>query len=89
MRSRDLECDDPRATCLGEFCKPTFRGSEMNHVSVFLEHIDLLNCLNGLHVELLQRSLQLLVIGARSLVHFLLFSPWCSFAPKSQNASAS
>lgn len=74
---------------LGNFRKPTFRSSEVNHISVFLKHVDLLNRLNGLHVELLQGSLQLLVVGARRLVHFLLFSSWCSFAPKSQNASAS
>ena len=69
---------------LGDSRKLTFRSSEVNHISVFLEHVDLLNRLNGLHVELLQGSLQLLVVSARGLVHFLLFSSWCSFASKSR-----
>ena len=73
---------------VGGNCKPTFRSSEMNHIAVFLKHVDLLNRLNGLHIELLQGSLQLLVVSARRLMHFLLFSSWCSFAPESQNISA-
>ena len=36
----------------------------MNHVSVFLEHVDLLNRLDRLDVEFLKRGLQLLVVGA-------------------------
>ena len=44
---------------------------EVDDVAVALEHVDLLNCLDGLDVELLQRSLQLLVVGARALVDLL------------------
>lgn len=38
----------------------------MDNVSIALEHVDLLNRLDGLDIELLQRLLQLLVIGARA-----------------------
>lgn len=41
----------------------------MDDVSVLLEHVDLLNGLDRLHVHLLQRRLQLLVVGAGGLVH--------------------
>lgn len=43
----------------------------MDDVAIFLEHVDLLDGLDGLHVHLLQRSLQLLVIGAGRLVDLL------------------
>jgi hypothetical protein len=46
----------------------------MNHLTVLLEHVDLLNCLDGLHVQLLQRSLQFLVICPGGLVHPLSLS---------------
>ena len=36
----------------------------MDDVAVLLEHVDLLNGLDGLDVELLQRRLELLVVGA-------------------------
>lgn len=35
----------------------------MYHVAVLLEHVNLLDCLNWLHIQLLERGLQLLVIG--------------------------
>lgn len=38
----------------------------MDDISVLLEHVDLLNGLDRLDVELLQRGLELLVIGARA-----------------------
>lgn len=41
----------------------------MNDVSVLLEHVDLLNGLDGLHVHLLQSGLELLVVGAGGLVN--------------------
>lgn len=51
--------------CLGGVHqKHTLGGSEVNHVAIALEHVDLLNSLDGLHVELLERLLQLLVVGA-------------------------
>jgi len=47
----------------------TLRSSKVDDVSVLLEHVDLLNGLDRLHVHLLQRRLQLLVVGAGGLVH--------------------
>ena len=47
----------------------------MNDIAVALEHVDLLNCLDGLHIQLLQRRLQLLVIGAGASDDLLDFSP--------------
>lgn len=43
----------------------------MDDISVGLEHVDLLNGLDWLNIELLQRSLQLLVIGTGALVDLL------------------
>ena len=43
----------------------------MDHVSVLLEHVDLLDRLDGLDVHLLERRLELLVVGARRLVDLL------------------
>ena len=40
----------------------------MDDVAVLLEHVDLLDSLDGLHVHLLQGCLQLLVVGAGGLV---------------------
>lgn len=48
----------------------------MYHIAVFLEHVDLLNCLDWLNVQLLQGSLELLVISARGLVNLLCFPSW-------------
>jgi hypothetical protein len=52
----------------------------MNDVSVFLEHVDLLDRLDGLDVKLLERGLQLLVVGAGRLVDFLGLAARCAFA---------
>jgi hypothetical protein len=38
----------------------------VNNVAVTLEHVDLLNCLDGLDVQLLEDGLELLVIVAAS-----------------------
>lgn len=43
----------------------------MDDVAVGLEHVDLLNRLDGLDIELLQRRLQLLVVHSRALVNLL------------------
>lgn len=43
----------------------------MNDVAVALEHVDLLDGLDGLDVELLQGGLELLVVTARALVDLL------------------
>lgn len=45
----------------------TLRRRKVNHIPVLLEHVDLLDGLDRLHIELLQRRLKLLVVGARSL----------------------
>lgn len=37
---------------------------EMDHIAVLLEHVNLLDGLDGLDIELLERSLQFLVVGA-------------------------
>lgn len=52
----------------------------MNHIPILLEHVDFLNGLNRLHIELLKRRLQLLVIRARSLMDFFHLSPGGAFA---------
>ena len=49
----------------------TLGRGEVNDVAIALEHVDLLNRLDGLDVHLLERGLQLLVVGARVLVHLL------------------
>jgi hypothetical protein len=43
----------------------------VDDVSVALEHVDLLNGLDGLYVKLLQRGLELLVVGTGALVDLL------------------
>ena len=53
--------------------KLAFGGSEVDDIPVLLEHVHLLDCLDGLDVELLERGLQLLVVGAGGLVDFLRF----------------
>jgi len=53
----------------------TFRCGEMNDVSIFLEHVHLLYCLDRLHVEFLERGLQFLVVGSRGFVRLLLLRP--------------
>jgi hypothetical protein len=45
----------------------------MDDVSVTLEHVDLLNGLDGLHIELLEGALELLVVGAGAFVDLLDF----------------
>ena len=57
----------------------TFRSREVDDIAIFLEHVDLLDGLDGLHVELLQRRLQLLVVCAARLVHFFHVAAGSSF----------
>lgn len=52
----------------------------MDDISVGFEHVDLLNGLDGLDVELLQGSLQLLVVCACALVDLLDLSSWRAFS---------
>lgn len=58
----------------------TLGRGKVNHVAVGLEHVDLFNRLDGLHIHLLERRLQLLVVRAAALVHLLDLSPRCSLA---------
>lgn len=43
----------------------------MNDVAVALEHVDFLNLLDGLNIQLLEVRLQLLVVGTSGLVDLL------------------
>jgi hypothetical protein len=52
----------------------------VDDVSIFLEHVDLLDRLDGLDVEFLKRGLQFLVVGAGRLVDFLGLAARCAFA---------
>lgn len=58
----------------------TFRSGEVDDVSVFLEHVDLLDCLDGLDVQLLEGSLELLVVGSGRLVDSLRLTAGSTFA---------
>ena len=52
----------------------------MDNVAIALEHVDLLNCLDGLDVHLLECRLQLLVVCAGRLVGLLDLSSWGSLS---------
>lgn len=52
----------------------------MNHVTIFFEHINFFNCLDGLDIEFFQRSLEFFVICARGFMDLFDFSPGGSFA---------
>lgn len=54
MLEPGLELELPLTTGVGE----------VDDVAVLLEHVDLLNALDGLDVQLLESGLELLVIGA-------------------------
>ena len=54
---------------------------EMDDIAIFLEHIDLLNGLDGLDVQLLEGGLEFLVVGAGGFVDLLDFSSRCAFTP--------
>jgi hypothetical protein len=58
----------------------TFWCSKVYHVTVFLEHVDLFDCLNWLGIQLLQGCLQFLVIADCRLVDLLGLSSWCALA---------
>ena len=57
----------------------------MDDVSVALEHVDLLNGLDGLDVELLQRGLELLVVGTSGPVDLLDLPAGCALASVAPN----
>jgi hypothetical protein len=52
----------------------------VDDVSVLLEHVDLLNCLDRLNIKLLQRCLELLVVHSLTLVDLLDLSSWCTLS---------
>jgi hypothetical protein len=52
----------------------------VDDVSIALEHVNLLNRLDGLDVELLESGLQLLVVGAGALVDLLDLPAWGALA---------
>jgi hypothetical protein len=58
----------------------TFGSCEMDDVSVGLEHVDLLNCLDRLDIELLERSLQLLVVHSSTLMDLLHLPSRCTLS---------
>ncbi len=64
----------------GKCINLTLGRGEVNHIPVRLEHVDLLNGLDGLHIELLERLLQLLVVAGRSSRGALHLSPGSSLA---------
>jgi hypothetical protein len=52
----------------------------VDDVSVSLEHVDFLNSLDGLDIELLERRLQLLVVHPCALVYLLDLSSRCALS---------
>ena len=58
----------------------TFRGGKVDNIAILLEHIDLLNSLNRLDVELLKRRLQLFVVHSCALVNLLGLSSGCALS---------
>jgi hypothetical protein len=52
----------------------------VDDVSISLEHVDLLNSLDGLNIELLERRLQLLVVHTSALVDLLDLSSRCALS---------
>lgn len=59
----------------------------MNDIAVALEHVDLLNRLDWLDIELLQRCLELLVVGAGAPGDLLDLPSRCAFAAGILSAS--
>jgi hypothetical protein len=53
---------------------------EVDDVTIRLEHVDLFDGLDWLHIHLLESCLKLLVVRARAFMHLLDLSPWCAFA---------
>lgn len=70
-------------------CGPTLWCGEVNDVAVALEHVDLLDGLDGLDVQLLKRGLELLVVGASGPVDLLDLPAGCALSTIAQLASHS
>jgi hypothetical protein len=60
--------------------RPTLWCREVDDVAVALEHVDLLNSLDGLDVQLLECALELLVVGAGRPVDLLDLPAGCALA---------
>ena len=58
---------------------------EVNDVAVALEHVDLLDGLNRLDIQLLKRGLELLVVGASGPVDLLDLPAGCALSTVSSN----
>lgn len=58
----------------------TFGSGKVDDVTVRLEHVNLLNGLNRLHVELFKRGLQLFVVGAGPLRSTLDLATRCALS---------
>lgn len=52
----------------------------MDHVAVFLEHVDLLNRLDRLDIKLFERRLKLFVVGTCGFMDLFRLSSWGSLA---------
>jgi hypothetical protein len=52
----------------------------VDDISIGLEHVDLLNSLDRLNIELLERRLQLFVVHTSALVHLLDLSSRCALS---------
>lgn len=68
---RGLDESQCKAPKLRETERLTLGGSKVDDVSVLLEHVDLLDSLDGLNIDLLKSSLELLVVGSSGLVDLL------------------
>jgi hypothetical protein len=77
VKGTEISLDSPKCPalkwhkCASRCDRHTFGSCEVDDISVGLEHVDLLNCLNRLNIELLERSLQLLVVHSRTLMNLL------------------
>lgn len=75
--------DSPRPdnpTSSSPVVQRTFRSREVNDVAIALEHVDLLDLLDGLNIQFLEVCLQLLVVGAGCLVDLLDLTPRSTLA---------
>jgi hypothetical protein len=61
----------------------------MYHISVLLEHVDFLDRLNWLDIQLLKRRLQLLVVSAGGFMDLLRLSSRSAFATRQMSACIS
>lgn len=52
----------------------------MKHIAVLLEHVDLFDTLDGLHLQLAQSGLELSIVGAGGRVFAHDLASWCTFA---------